>query len=379
MPNTYITAKEIQQQPRLWRETYEIIKHQKDKIEAFLDDMDKKRLRILLTGAGSSAYIGQSVKTYLNKSTAHFFEAMHTTDIVTHPKEIFSTKKPDVIVHYARSGNSPESVATFDFADQVLNDARHIILTCNAEGKLAQKARDHDHALVILMPKDANDKGLAMTGSFSTMVLASLLMFHTPDIIRYKSLVDWLYTSGEAILKHEIYDQLESLDIHQAIYLGSYPFTGLTAEGALKMLELTSGAVSVLKESHLGFRHGPKSALDEKTLVISFLSTDAYVRQYELDLLKEISENEDSPLVTLNPIKETALNEFSLYPVEITKPPLDFDEIFISLPYLLFAQKLAYRYSLKLGINPDNPSPSGQINRVVQGVSIYPYDKDKGA
>lgn len=378
MSDTYITKKEIDQQPRLWQETYDIIHHQKANIERFFKDISKDRLRIMLSGAGSSAYIGQSVETYLNQSTNNFFEAMHTTDIVTHPKDIFTTKKPDVLVHYARSGNSPESVATFDFADEYLKDIRHIVLTCNAKGELAKKAHIHPHAITILMPEDANDKGLAMTGSFSTMMLSSLLLFHTSDLVRFKPLLDWISKTGETMLTHPIFDKLLMLNVRQVIYLASYPFKGLREEAALKMLELTSGKISVLNESHLGFRHGPKSALDDQTLVISFLSTDTYVRRYELDLLKEISENEASPVVNLNPIKDTTIHDFSLYPVDLPNYPKDFAEIFITIPYLLFAQKLAYHFSLKHHINPDNPSPTGQINRVVQGVSIYPYDQDKG-
>ena len=29
--------------------------------------------------------------------------------------------------------------------------------------------------------------------------------------------------------------------------------------------------------------------------------------------------------------------------------------------------------SLSLGITPDNPCPTGEVNRVVKGVTLYPY------
>ena len=40
---------------------------------------------------------------------------------------------------------------------------------------------------------------------------------------------------------------------------------------------------------------------------------------------------------------------------------------------VIFAQSFAYEKSLNSGISPDNPSPDGVINRVVQGVKIHPY------
>ena len=43
------------------------------------------------------------------------------------------------------------------------------------------------------------------------------------------------------------------------------------------------------------------------------------------------------------------------------------------LPYAVFAQALAMLRSLSLGLSPDNPNAAGTVNRVVQGVSIYPY------
>ncbi len=38
---------------------------------------------------------------------------------------------------------------------------------------------------------------------------------------------------------------------------------------------------------------------------------------------------------------------------------------------IVFPQLLAFHLSLRLGLNPDSPSPGGVINRVVEGVVIY--------
>lgn len=51
---------------------------------------------------------------------------------------------------------------------------------------------------------------------------------------------------------------------------------------------LTDGRVVSIGESPLGFRHGPKTIVNGSTLVVTLLSNDAYTRQYDLDLLREL-------------------------------------------------------------------------------------------
>jgi tagatose-6-phosphate ketose/aldose isomerase len=48
----------------------------------------------------------------------------------------------------------------------------------------------------------------------------------------------------------------------------------------------------------------------------------------------------------------------------------------IALLDVLFAQVLALRQSLTLGVTPDRPNTSGVVNRVVQGVTIHPWQDD---
>ena len=47
----------------------------------------------------------------------------------------------------------------------------------------------------------------------------------------------------------------------------------------------------------------------------------------------------------------------------------------LGLDYILFAQTLAVLKSLSMGITPDNPCPTGEVNRVVKGVTLYPYTR----
>ena len=153
------------------------------------------------------------------------------------------------------------------------------------------------------------------------------------------------------------------------VYLGSGPLAGLAQESALKMLELTAGEVVTYFDSPLGFRHGPKSALDGDTLVVVYVSTDPYTRRYDLDIITEIGAQLGRDAVTVisgAPIPDT-------YGPAVVLPGLDgFDDALVALPYLVFAQYLALFTALEHGKTPDNPFPSGEVNRVVQGVTIYP-------
>jgi tagatose-6-phosphate ketose/aldose isomerase len=52
------------------------------------------------------------------------------------------------------------------------------------------------------------------------------------------------------------------------------------------------------------------------------------------------------------------------------------DEEFLPVCFILPAQLIGLYKSLQLGLNPDMPSESGAISRVVKGVVIYPYNKE---
>ncbi len=49
----------------------------------------------------------------------------------------------------------------------------------------------------------------------------------------------------------------------------------------------------------------------------------------------------------------------------------------LCFPYAMFAQTFAFLQSLNLGLRPDTPNARGVVNRVVQGVSIYPWNPSR--
>lgn len=371
------TTKEIKQQPELWQESFDNYKEKKEVIDSFIEDIKNKHdnLRVIFTGAGTSAYVGDTVTPYLRekyKNTALSFESIATTTLVSTPYQYLEKEVPTILVSFARSGNSPESVAAVDTASDIIDDFYQVTITCSKDGKLAQKAQGDDKNLVILMPERANDQGFAMTGAFTTMTLSTLLVFDPIDYSEKESFVKAMIKEAVNVLNRE--DTLMSIadkDISRIVYLGSGSLEGLSKEAQLKMLELTAGEVVTAYESPLGFRHGPKSIVNEKTALVVFNSTNAYTRQYDEDLLNELHADQIAETIwSLTPDAQSQFegNTFLLNETDVALP-----DAYLALPYILFAQTLALMTSVKLKNKPDNPSPTGTVNRVVKGVTIHKY------
>ncbi|XRG78259.1 SIS domain-containing protein [Rossellomorea sp. GAMAL-10_SWC] len=374
------TAKEIAQQPRLWNETKDILLFNRDRILTFLKSVKNKhdQLRIILTGAGTSAFVGDTVLPYLKQTVNNkkiVVESIATTNIVSNPYSYLSKDLPTIMISFARSGNSPESLAAIHLGEQVIDDFYGIVFTCNQDGLLAQKKKnDHNH-LVIYMPEEANDQGFAMTSSFTTMLFSALLLFNIDQIHTWEKKVDELIQAGHSIISgsEQSIKQLANSSFQKVVYLGSGVFEGLAREASLKLLELTGGTIPSTFDTSLGFRHGPKSILDKDTVVFVFLSSNPYTRQYDLDILEEIyKETNRGKVVAISSLKDQVAEEYSDLFYYVDLPKIN-EDIFLTFPFILYAQTFAMYKSINLGFSPDNPSPLGVVNRVVKGVTIHPF------
>jgi len=373
-----ITAGEIAQQPELWREALATYTEREAEINEFLNDIQAKHdtVRVIFTGAGSSAFVGETVVDYLNKvndADKWKFEAVSTTDIVGNPELFLEKSVPTLLVSFARSGNSPESVATVKAASQIIDDLYQLTITCASDGKLAQATEGDDDNLLLLQPDGTNDAGFAMTGSFSSMLLSTLLVF---DIASMEDKNKWveaaLAMSKQVLDDTEQVKELIDLDIDRVVYLGQGVFYGLARETQLKILELTAGEVATLYDTPLGFRHGPKSFVDDKTLIITFGSSNDYTRKYDTDLINEVYHDQVATKVlalSVGDNEEIDADQY-MFDESYTNVP----DAYVTLPYVVFGQLVSLAASIKAGVKPDDPSPTGEVNRVVQGVNIYDYE-----
>jgi D-galactosamine 6-phosphate deaminase/isomerase len=366
------TAREIAQQPKLWPQ----IARQVDTdggLRAFLAPLlGTAALRIVLTGAGTSAYIGKCLAPALSKAGRQA-EAIPTTDIVASPQGTLSPKAPTLMVHFARSGDSPESVAALELAEQQVEECHHLIVTCNAEGELSRRAPGLRDTYSIVLPPACNDQSFAMTSSFTGMLLAAALALGA--LPAGSGRIEAIAALATEILTTRVplADTLVRAQFDRVVFVGSNELKGLALESALKMLELTDGRVVSIGESPLGFRHGPKTIVNGSTLVVAFLSNDAYTRQYDLDLLRELRSDAVAGRVVALSARADGRDSPDTVSLSAGAAAASLTDVELCLPYVAFAQTLALLRSISFGLSPDAPNAAGTVNRVVQGVSIHPF------
>ena len=370
------TTTEIKQQPELWLDTLNIYRENLEAIEAFLADaraMGEGRLSIVFTGAGTSDYVGDTCAPYLRHAgdtKLYDFKPIATTDIVSAPRDFLNPDEPTVVVSFARSGNSPESLAAVQVAKTFVKNVKFINITCAPEGKLAVESEGDADQLTLLIPR-ANDKGFAMTGSYSCMTLLSPLIFDTASLEQKTAWVEAAAKLGEDVVARESeIAEFLSGDFNRVTYLGSGSFVGLAQEAQLKILELAHGLVATSWDSCMGYRHGPKSFVDDKTLVFVYMNNAEYTRQYDLDILNEI--NGDGIAAKTIAIQQDGATKFDGTSFTLAGEALP--EGYLALPFVMVAQVISLLNSVRVGNTPDTPSPSGTVNRVVKGVTIHPFE-----
>ena len=373
----YWTSREIYQQPETWLKTFEQIRKEKDAISRFIQKVTSQPdYDIILTGAGTSEYVGNSIFPFLATLNDHKVKSYGTTDIVACPEDYLSKTKPTLLISFGRSGNSPESVAAVEVANAVCENICHLFVTCNHDGALSRFAEGKDNCYAINLTPETHDQAFAMTSSYTNMYLATVLSFLTDKLDEYEPVIRELAENVKKI-HQEYFGCLEKLvdefDFSRIVYLGSNCLKGVSQESALKMCELTAGQVMTTFDSTMGFRHGPKSVVCPGSLDVIYLSDDPYTRQYDLDIIRELSpERNGNRIMAVSSYNDPEVVELVDYFITFENKDR-YDNVFLGLEYINIAQCIAMLKSISIGVKPDTPSPSGVVNRVVKGVTIYHY------
>jgi tagatose-6-phosphate ketose/aldose isomerase len=362
------TAREIEQQPHMLQQTHTLVTKRHAELQKFISPIaDNPLARIILAGAGTSAHIGQCLAPVLDRELAARVDAVATTDIVSCPKLYLDAEQPLLLVSFGRSGNSPESLQAVKLTESLVKDVRHLVVTCNPEGALGRVQVRQE--MMLLLPEETHDLSFAMTSSFSCMMYATLVALSHPGT--FDGRIGAVAQATRRAIQESDRTLLELANKHyeRVAYLGSGPFQSLAREAALKLGELTNGAVATCFDSPLGFRHGPKTFINERTLVVVFVSNNPLTRQYDHDLLDELRREGRAARVievTTQPANDVARDAL------LVPGMVDAADVELLWPCIAIAQLYAFHRSRALGLSPDNPNREGTVNRVVQGVRLYP-------
>ena len=372
------TPGEIAQQPETWIRTMELFRQRRAEIRDFLGgagigSSQAQRPTVFLIGAGTSDYVGRCVQQLLRRSWETEVVVVPSTDLLTHAEQQLVSGQRYLWISFSRSGDSPEGVAVLENALQRHPNIYHLVVSCNKDGRMIGLSAGRKQVLPICLKDEVNDRGLAMTSSFSNMVVFGQCLAHIFQSEEYTRLVEGMACAAETFLPiaADGAAQLAAKSYRKVCFVGSGPLAAVARESALKLMELTAGTTQTTWESSLGLRHGPMAALKPEDLFVCFLSSDERVRKYDLDLLSEIGRKQlvHARVVVGGGYKPTVngLAEHYLAP-EISsplpddyRPPVD----------VIFGQLLGLFSSLHWNLKPDAPSPTGAISRVVGGVTIY--------
>jgi tagatose-6-phosphate ketose/aldose isomerase len=373
------TPREIWQQPITWRKTYERCQNQRAELNdvlrrAGIGRGNTSSPTVYLVGAGTSDYTGRALAPLLRWRWSCEVWAIPSTTLLTEFEDFHRPGKEYLWISFSRSGESPEGVALLEQALDRHREIRHLVITCNQDGPMARLCTRHaDRAFALVLDDAVNDRGVAMTSSFTNMVLAGQCVGHLEDHAQFGEVVAQLCETGRRFLPvaAEAVAAITLLGCTRTCFVGAGVLRAVADESALKVVELSGGKVTTLAETPLGLRHGPLSSVDGQTLFVAFLSSEARRRGYELDLLREIDRKRLGrvrALVTAGGGEDVlsladyclSLDCGAMFP-DYYRPVLD----------VMLSQLIGLFASMRCGLKPDQPSPSGTITRVVAPIQLY--------
>jgi tagatose-6-phosphate ketose/aldose isomerase len=373
------TPREIAQQPETWFKTYQ-------RCRGYLADLNELLHRtgvhngstgsstVYLVGAGTSDYVGRALVPLMRRRWHGDACAIPSTTLLTDFDDFHRSSREYLWISFSRSGDSPEGVALLQRALERHRNIRHIVITCNPQGQMAQLCSRHPgQSLAIILDDAVNDRGLAMTSSFTNLLLAGQCVTHHDEFEVFGEAVAQMAETAAQFLPAaaEVAAAVTMLGCTRACFVGSNALHAVADESALKLVELSAGKVTTLAETPLGLRHGPMSSVDANTLFVAFLSSEPRRRGYELDLLREIDRKRLGRVratITVQGIDDVSpVTDYCLS----LDCPANFPDNYRPVLDVIFGQLIGLFGSIRSGLKPDQPSPNGAINRVVQPIKLY--------
>jgi len=335
-------------------------------------DSIEQRPSVILIGAGTSDYVARALESLLRQKWGCDVSAVASTDLLPNLDDYIVPGRKYLWISFSRSGDSPEGVAVLEQALERHPSISHIVVTCHAGARMAAVCEGVERAYLIVLDDAVNDRSLAMTSSFTNMIVMGQCLANAWSIASYKPLLDRLVAAGDELLSSADLqaERLAKRNFARICFVGGGPLASVAKESALKVLEMTAGRIKTMSETVLGLRHGPMAALDKETLFVCYVSGDKRRAQYARDLLREIGEkNVVAERLAVGPVSvegELSADCDSYLPIQV-----DVDDAYRPVLDVIFGQLLGLYCSVAHKLRPDSPSAEGVINRVVQKFRIY--------
>lgn len=354
------TYTEILQQPREWRSTLEWAIQNREYIR---DLFGEKERPVAFVGCGTSHYLGICASAIFAKIGGRMSRPVPGAEAFLFP-DLYGiggagkAAKDTIMVFISRSGETTETILAQRYFKENIG-GKTAALTCREESTLAKEA---DY---LLPAQGVDEKSVVMTGSFTSMLL--LIAASAGIISRNNGYIDELGLLPDecARLISEYEEPVKGIirenAIERFIFLGSGPFYGAANEGMLKMKEMT---LSWSEAYHsLEFRHGPKSVINDNTLISYLISDSGF--EYE-----RVMPEEFKAYGALNLIFRTAgmaeKMELSSVGTDLVCTLGDglseYSRLIAIVPVL---QLLAYYQALQKDIDPDSPKNLTQVVKLL--------------
>jgi glucosamine--fructose-6-phosphate aminotransferase (isomerizing) len=276
--------------------------------------------------------------------------ALPASELLLFPELTLAGSKNCAPVLISRSGKTTEVLK----AAEMLKDRGIATLGIScAPGQALEKAVDS----ALVLPA-ADEQSMVMTRSFSTMLLILQALAATiagqdaflPALDQLTSPAERLISSLPSRIREFVY----SCDFEAYVCLGQGPLYGIACELALKLTEMS---VSYGQAFHtLEFRHGPKSIVSPRTLIVFLLSETGHPA--EVEVLEEIKKLGGTTLTIVNQAdaRTKAASDF------LVELGADGPELARTALYLCAGQLMGLYTGLKKGVDPDQPR---NLSRVV--------------
>jgi len=341
MSLVYRSYDEIQTQEMAWKEAVRVTLEKKKEIEEFFDSA--RPSEVIFVGCTSPYYAGYLAASYWRTETGLQARAIPSSDLVLFPEHYYPKAGGNpVLIALSRSGKTTETNWAVEEFERRYH-GRTVLIGCNPHGVLADFAR-----LKILLPESAEET-IPQSRSLGSFYIAALMMaaFRSGNTKAIETLTSAPGKANAILRRSEatIEALFEKKQYSNIFILGQGPLFGVAQEASVKFMEMANQ--DAFSFPFLETRHGPRSLIDENSLVIGLYSQAGC--QYEAQLMEELTLINQATTLAVTPREGWQTGKVTAS----ISVDCDWPDSFTGLAYLPVTQLAAYYCAVPKGLNPD--------------------------